>query len=504
MSSLTTKSSVMILYTGGTIGCKRSDPGNPDSPLDVASLEEFKASVPSLEVEGKNYKIGYHEFDPPLDSTNMEPEHWAQMVEVIEKNYDDYSGFVILHGTDTMVYTASALSFMITNLTKPIIVTGSQLPIIGHTVNDGEQNLVISLRIAAQFGGIPVVPEVCIFFRDHLFRGNRCRKINASGYRGFATPNYPTLGEAGEEIKIKEDLLLKVPDPKAIPSFKRRINTNIIPLPLFPGIQSGELLQSIVGVNCKAIVMHGYGTGNAPTNGNFIEALQSCNTSERKTHILDVSQCLEGMVNLGNYETSAQLLELGVLSGADITPEAALCKLMVLLGDEDRSYTDIERLAERDICGEQSQSVYLTKLEDSNLSVDSNESIVRIPGKTPAPAGWAVERVRNAYLRLRGVEVSSSGLDDKEFEVSLTLFHNINSEELQLPPDSKIACSDLMRNSKHISSIILFDITDLIITRKIQPSGQDTSFAIKINEGKTDFRLSWESAEIVIIERSFL
>jgi L-asparaginase len=190
---------VMIIYTGGTIGCIPSDPNDPESPLVVAPWDEFSVQVPALQQLGKHFPIDAHSFKDPIDSTNMKPEYWQDMVEVIDKNYDKYNGFVILHGTDTMVYTASALSFMLENLEKPVIITGSQLPIVDRPRNDGEQNLMTSIMIAnAPYYGLPVVPEVCIFFRDKLIRGNRSKKRSASGYAAFESPNYPVLGKAGE------------------------------------------------------------------------------------------------------------------------------------------------------------------------------------------------------------------------------------------------------------------------------------------------------------------
>lgn len=502
------KKRVLVLYTGGTIGCKRSDPDNLDSPLDVASWAEFSAGCKFLESEGKLYDIEPHEFTPPLDSTNMMPSHWQELATVIEKNYDDYDGFVILHGTDTMIYTASALSFMIEDLGKPVIITGSQLPILGHARNDGQQNFITSMRIAAQFDGIPTIPEVCIFFRDHLYRGNRCVKIDATGLGAFDSPSYPPLAEAGGAIVVNPDVIAPVPLDGIKPNFRKNLNTNIIPLPLFPGIQGNSLLQSIFRLGADAIILHGYGTGNAPTNGHFLDTIREAKDAEGHMHILDVTQCLAGTVDLGNYETSAKLLELGVLSGSDITKEAALCKMMVLLGDEDRRPSDIEELAQRSIAGEQSDSVFSTKLEGSKGKLicdqDQVDPIIRIPGTTDIPANWGADRVKKAILRLRGVQFSTPKKDYKEkpFNMRFTLFQGLSSKELDKPLESNLVGGPNVRSSAHLGSILLFDISELIASGRIKPGERGVPFAIKLNNGHAGLEVSWESAELSILERA--
>ncbi|MEM6891330.1 MAG: asparaginase [Pseudomonadota bacterium] len=509
----TTKNKILVLYTGGTIGCKRSDPDNPDSPLDVASWDEFSAGCKFLELEKKFYGIDAHEYDPPLDSTNMQPKDWQSMVSVIQERYDDYDGFVILHGTDTMIYTASALSFMIENLGKPIVITGSQLPILGHPRNDGQQNFITAMRIAAQYDGIPVIPEVCIFFRDYLYRGNRCVKVDAKGFGAFDSPSYPPLAEAGDSIAVNQEVIAPVPSRDIRPIFRKRLNTNIIPLPLFPGIQDedSQVLPSLFKLGADAVILHGYGTGNAPTNGHFLETIRETKRNQEALHILDVSQCVVGKVNLGNYETSAKLLELGVLSGSDITREAALCKMMVLLGDEDRRPSDIEELAQRSLAGEQSESIYSTRLDDSKGQLvcdqDQLDPIMRIPGRTDIPANWSSDRVQSAFLRLRGVEFTSPKLDkdgktSKAFNMRFALHFDVSADELDSPSPDSIVGEPTIRSSDHLGSILLFDILELVTTGRIKPGGRGVPFAIKLHDGHPGLQIQWDAAELTLLERS--
>lgn len=268
-------------------------------------------------------------FKKPIDSSNMHPRIWVELAETIEKNYNDYDGFVILHGSDTMAYTASALSFMLENLNKPVILTGSQLP-IGIIRTDGKENLITAIEIAAAKGknGKPLVPEVAIYFEYELYRGNRTLKYNAEHFDAFRSPNYPVLAEAGVHINYNFNAIAHATGKKL--TVHKALDNDILVFNLFPGI-SKKITQSVMNTaGVKAIILHTFGAGNAPTDDWFLDTLRK--QIDKGVIIYNVSQCLEGRVIQGKYQTSAQLQKMGVISGEDITLEAAVTKVMFLLG----------------------------------------------------------------------------------------------------------------------------------------------------------------------------
>ena len=293
-------------------------------PFDFDKLVE---SIPEL--SQLDCAIHSVSFKKPMDSSNMNPEHWASIATIIEKYYEEYDGFVVLHGSDTMSYSASALSFMLENLTKPVVFTGSQLP-IGDLRTDAKENLITAIQIAAmRENKRSLIQEVCLYFEYKLYRANRTTKINAEHFEAFASPNYPPLAESGVHIKVNRELLWH-PDKKRKFRVHKKLGDGVAVFKLFPGFNR-ELLNAILSIpNLKALILETYGAGNAPTDDWFIEDLR--NAISRGLHIVNVTQCSGGRVIMGRYETSKALRNLEIIDGSDITTESAITKLMYLVG----------------------------------------------------------------------------------------------------------------------------------------------------------------------------
>ena len=337
-------SKVLLIYTGGTIGMNRNPLTGALEPFDFDHLRICMPELDQFQTE-----IATYQFQPPLDSSDMSPQLWTELVHIVSDHYDDYDGFVILHGTDTMAYTASALSFMLQNLTKPVVLTGSQLP-IGQLRTDGKENLITSIEIAAarRQDGTAIVPEVCIYFSGHLMRGNRTTKQSADEFNAFESFNYPHLADAGVQITYHEELIHQPNFHKPmVPQF--HLDANVIIFSLFPGVREDLIRHIIATPNLRAIVMRTFGSGNAPKNPWLIGALKQ-GTAAGKV-IVNISQCMQGCVEMGRYDTGYQLKEAGVISGCDSTVEAAVTKLMYLQGKYDNA-EQVRRLMSQSLCGE--------------------------------------------------------------------------------------------------------------------------------------------------------
>ena len=322
-SSLRRTGRVLLVYTGGTIGMGLNPKTGTLEPLDFTHL---LSRLPELEqIEAA---VDIYQFATPIDSSDMNITLWADLVHIVMDRYDKYDGFVILHGTDTMAYTASALSFMLQNLTKPVILTGSQLP-IGQLRTDGKENLVTSLELAsiATDEGVSPIPEVCIYFSGHLLRGNRSTKQNADQFNAFESFNYPHLCDAGVNFRFATHHILTPDFSQPVrPHFE--MNSNVIVFSIFPGIQE-NIVEHLLNIpNLKGIVMRSYGSGNAPQRPWLTDILKE--VSERGVTVVNISQCMAGRVEMGRYDTGYHLLHSGVLSGYDSTIEAAVTKLMHL------------------------------------------------------------------------------------------------------------------------------------------------------------------------------
>lgn len=343
----TKRPKILIIYTGGTIGMIENPETRSLEPFEFDHLIENVPKVKMLDFDIDNFQ-----FKKPVDSSAMNPRHWCDIAQAIEQNYDAYDGFVVLHGTDTMAYTASALSFMLEDLSKPVVITGSQLP-IGEVRTDGEENLIAALQIAAATtrDGKPQVREVSILFQNHLWRGNRSIKYSASNFDAFVSNNYPPLATIGLTISFNKDALARPETGKPL-KVNYNMDTDIMVLDLFPGITEKTVRHLLRTPDIKGIVLRSYGSGNATTDQWFLDALHEAD--EKGIVIVNTTQCYNGSVMPKRYMTGACLCQCGIVPGHDLTAEAAITKMMMLFG-KGLGSQEVKHLMEIPLCGEFSE-----------------------------------------------------------------------------------------------------------------------------------------------------
>lgn len=342
---MTQKSALLLIYTGGTIGMKQDMKDLTLKPFDFSQILD---EVP--EIRKFAFKIDTYSFEPPIDSSDVEPSLWQNLARLIKEKYEDYDGFIILHGTDTMSYSASALSFMLDGLTKPVIFTGSQLP-IGVPRTDGKENLISAVEIASAKDeeGHPAVPEVCVCFDSLLMRGNRSTKVNSEVFRAFQSPNFPPLAEAGINIRYNNEYIRKPNDWYQSLTINTELDTRVSILKIHPGITPEVVRNILCGKDTRAIIMETYGSGNAPTRDWFLDIVKE--SSAMNKIIVNVTQCLAGTVNMNIYANGKALERAGVIDGYDSTTESALAKLFYLMG-KSRDNDWVKAMMSRNLKGE--------------------------------------------------------------------------------------------------------------------------------------------------------
>jgi L-asparaginase len=489
---------VLVIYTGGTIGSMPRDPGDRDSPMVAVDWTEFRRRTSSLSERLADGRVNarYIGFNVdgcslrPLDSSNVGPAEWAEIARIVGECYDRYEGFVVLHGTDTMVYTASALSFMLENLGKPVVLTGALIPHLFNVRNDALQNLLTALAIAnPRHTGIPVVPEVSVYFDHTLLRGNRARKVHASGFRAFRSVNYPALATAGERIVVHRRAV-RMADPGRRLRVRTHLDPRVASIIFFPGIQDSPVLPDVLDdPDLRGVVLMTYGAGTVPSHPRLLKAIEAA--VDRGVVAVAVTQCGGGQVELERYDASVRLLEAGVVTGTDMTAEAALTKLMVLLGDPDLDPDQVAMLVQRDLAGEQSSSVFVTRFDDADrCAVTPDAPRARLAARPVEGHGRGGATIERVLLRFRGAQTRTGDGGS----LALRLFLDWGRDEALSEQDDRYLGA--RRKEPHDEAhIVMFDIT--AACRRVL--GARASFTLALGDEAGQGSFAWESAELVIV-----
>ncbi len=439
------KSRVYVLYTGGTFGMHK-DKGQPGAPLAPMSFSQLKAHLPpaSLFVEQTEVTLDVLPGDARMDSSSMTPSDWVTIARQIEKNYADYDAFIVIHGTDTLAYTASALSFMFENLAKPVIVTGSQLPLL-EARTDAKLNYGHALQIAAwRACDLPLIPEVIIVFGDRVLRGCRARKISARAWAGFDTPNCPILGEIGEHTRIFETQILPSPAPGQDFALHADLAGEVVDVNLYPGLRAVDLERMLASDDIRGAVLRTYGIGNAPEDPKLLAVLHRAVQDEGKV-IVNITQCPHGMVEMGRYASSVGLVDAGVISGFDMTPEAALTKMMVTMGQH--TGADVGRKMQINQRGEQSQNRFELVFQGSGDLSEFTAEMTRCG--VPLDTRFCAKDLSSAVLRLDGLRAQNAG-QGGTIDVCLVHPEFSKSDDQDYPNPERLLCLSLDQQAETI------------------------------------------------------
>lgn len=485
---------VLVIYTGGTIGSAPKDPNDPDSPQVVKPWHDLKNAAPQLGTLG--YPVDAVAFVEPLDSCNVGPQHWGTMVKIIEENYANYEGFVILHGTDSMVYTASALSFMLFDLAKPVVITGSQVAGIVNARNDAHQNMITAIILAnPKANKLPVIPEVIIAFGNKILRGNRSKKLNVIGYQGFGTPNYPELGVAGEFITIERKHIRPVPQTDL--QVLGDMDTNVIVVEVFPGMQHSAILENILkDGSLRGVVLKSYGAGNIPTDPKFLKLFKDF--IDKNCVVVNVTSVPEGEVVMGLYETSQVLVDRGIIGGFDITPEAALTKLMMLLGNYPDDIDTVKRLMQQSIAGEQRLSLETTTFKGAGTATAGAGSAQVEKGDLASVQ--EAERIEKVMLRFKNAKLDTGSADRAIIKL---LFEGDGAGKGPLELSfTRIKAEGGLAQDTEVGESMMFDLTpykERFLAKESNArikTQQRVVFAVAIEGDGASF--SWNGAELNI------